>query len=81
VLDVGCGTGAITREIDEAVAPGSEVLGIDVSAELIQRATAAASQPNVRFAVADFCQLATTDRYDVVTAARVLQWLSDPSAP
>jgi ubiquinone/menaquinone biosynthesis C-methylase UbiE len=31
VLDVGCGAGAITRGIAEAVAPGGHALGLDVT--------------------------------------------------
>ena len=35
VLDAGCGTGAITRGIAQAVSPGGAVCGIDVNARLI----------------------------------------------
>jgi 2-polyprenyl-3-methyl-5-hydroxy-6-metoxy-1,4-benzoquinol methylase len=38
VLDVGCGTGAITRGIADAVAPAGRAVGIDVSEELLGRA-------------------------------------------
>src|SRR5580700_8382048 len=54
VLDVGCGTGAITLGIARAVSPGGAVCGIDVNVGLIARADAAsAGQGNVRFEVAD----------------------------
>ncbi len=31
VLDIGCGTGTITRGIAEAVAPHGEVVGVDIN--------------------------------------------------
>ncbi len=80
VLDVGCGTGAITRGIARAVSPGGAVLGTDVNAGLIARATAAsAGQRNVRFEVADILRDRREPTFDIVTCARVLQWLADPS--
>ncbi|MEM7600209.1 MAG: methyltransferase domain-containing protein [Verrucomicrobiota bacterium] len=38
VLDLGCGTGVVTRQLIESLAPGSEVHGGDVSAELLKQA-------------------------------------------
>ena len=79
VLDVGCGSGAITRGIAEAVTPGGTVVGIDLSDHLIARAIAEHSdQENLRFASADVMNLGYRDHFDVVTSARVLQWLFDP---
>jgi ubiquinone/menaquinone biosynthesis C-methylase UbiE len=82
VLDVGCGTGAITEGIAQAVAPAGEVVGIDVNAELIAHArTRAARHPNLSFEVADIAALARDSRrFDVVTAARLLLWLEDPAS-
>jgi ubiquinone/menaquinone biosynthesis C-methylase UbiE len=82
VLDVGCGTGAITEGIAQAVAPGGQVVGIDVSKELIARARARAElHANLSFELADVASLAHQPRrFDVVTAARMLLWLADPRA-
>jgi SAM-dependent methyltransferase len=80
VLDAGCGTGAITRGIAQAVSPGGAVCGIDVNARLIAQANAAsAGQPNVRFEVADIREERWEAEFDIVTCARVLQWLADPA--
>lgn len=79
VLDVGCGTGAITRGIAHAVSPDGAVCGIDVNADLIARArTASAEHRNLRFEVADIHDERWEATFDVVTSARVLQWLTDP---
>jgi SAM-dependent methyltransferase len=81
VLDVGCGSGAITRGIAEAVGPSGRVVGIDVSPELVSVARSSAPDAaNLRFEVADIRRHAFRDEFDVVSAARILQWLPDPDA-
>jgi SAM-dependent methyltransferase len=80
VLDVGCGTGAITRGIAAAVSPAGAVCGIDINADLIARAKAAAvGYPSLRFEVADIREARWDAAFDIVTSARVLQWLADPA--
>ncbi len=79
VLDVGCGTGAITRGIAEAVGPAGEVVGIDTNVDFIAEARRAHARiPGLTFEVADVYSLPFHDAFDIVTAARVLQWLSAP---
>lgn len=79
VLDAGCGTGAITRHIAEKVAPWGFVVGMDSNAPLIQQARQKHQNiPNLRFAVADIYHLPCAGVFDIVTAARVLQWLAEP---
>jgi ubiquinone/menaquinone biosynthesis C-methylase UbiE len=81
VLDVGCGAGAITRGIAEAVGPSGRVVGIDISEELLALALQSHAGPaNLSFEIADVTRHRYRDEFDVVTAARVLQWLADPGA-
>ena len=81
VLDVGCGMGAITRGIAEAVGRSGLVVGVDRDRRLIERARVhAGSVPNLRFEEADATGLDYEARFDVVTAARTLQWIADPGA-
>jgi SAM-dependent methyltransferase len=81
VLDVGCGTGAITRGIAEAVGPAGVVVGLDRDRGLIERAHVhCASLPNLHFEEGDATRLDYEARFDVVTAARALQWIDDPKA-
>ena len=80
VLDVGCGTGAITRGIADAVSLAGTVCGIDINADLIARASAAsAGYRNLRFEVADVHDERWDVAFDLVISARVLQWLADPA--
>jgi ubiquinone/menaquinone biosynthesis C-methylase UbiE len=76
VLDVGCGSGSITAGIAKHLHPKGSVTGIDVSGHLI----AAAQQQyegidNLGFEVADINGFSGGRRFDVITSARVLQWL------
>jgi len=54
VLDVGCGCGATSLELADAVGPTGTVVGLDVSAPMLERArTRAGERPGVSFVVAD----------------------------
>jgi ubiquinone/menaquinone biosynthesis C-methylase UbiE len=79
VLDVGCGTGAITRGIAEMVGPTGRVVGVDSNPALIDKARQAyGAIPGLEFAIGDIFSLPYRDEFDIVTSARVLQWLSNP---
>lgn len=56
VVDLGCGGGATSRAIAAAVAPGGEVVGLDISSDLVgeaQRRADAAGLANARFVCGD----------------------------
>jgi SAM-dependent methyltransferase len=81
VLDVGCGTGAITAGMAKMVGPDGTVLGIDRDdANLAIAAQENGGIENLRFEVADILTLADSfdHRFDIVTAARAIQWISEP---
>jgi ubiquinone/menaquinone biosynthesis C-methylase UbiE len=79
ILDVGCGTGAITRGVADAVQPGGRVVGLDSHAGLIAEARERhAGVPGLSFEVGDVYDLSHRDAFDIVSAARVLQWLPAP---
>lgn len=81
VLDVGCGSGSITAGIAAHLAPIGMVKGIDVSEHLIAQAKHQyASFDNLQFSVADISDFAENEKFDLITSARVLQWLPNPSA-
>src|SRR5437868_1658805 len=54
VLDIGCGTGTITRGIAEAVAPSEHVVGFDINEALLAEARRMHSDiPNLSFVAGD----------------------------
>ena len=77
VLDVGCGTGAITAGIAQAVAPGGCCIGIDRDESLLE--IARQDHPGVRFEQGDALSMEFDAAFDIVTAARTVQWVADPA--
>ncbi|PKB29680.1 class I SAM-dependent methyltransferase [Pseudonocardia alni] len=81
VLDVGCGTGALSREAAQQV-PAGTVLGLDLSGRMIERArelTAAAGITNARFEHAD-AQVHTFSPagFDVIVSCFGSTFFADP---
>lgn len=73
VLDLGCGDGALTRQIAEA---GAEVIGVDASAEMVSAAVARGLDARV----ADARALTFVDCFDAVFSNAVLHWIPDADA-
>jgi ubiquinone/menaquinone biosynthesis C-methylase UbiE len=80
VLDVGCGTGAITSGIAAAVGTNGSVVGVDRDESLLDLARHEyAGIRNLRFVLDDATSLSYSHQFDIVTSARTLQWISDPA--
>jgi ubiquinone/menaquinone biosynthesis C-methylase UbiE len=82
VLDVGCGSGVIARDVARRVQPNGRVVGIDPSPALIAAARELASATDVAtsisFRVGDCRALPLADHsFDVVIAATVLTHVPD----
>lgn len=79
VLDVGCGSGAITAGIAELTGPAGQVTGIDPSDHLIEQARRHFSHlDNTSFEIADINTYQPGRKFNVITSARVLQWVNNP---
>ena len=73
VIDLGCGPGPLTKRLADAF-PGSDVLGIDSSQEMLEQASEL-SRPGLRFE-----QRAIEDvdgEWDLVFTHAAIQWLPD----
>jgi SAM-dependent methyltransferase len=83
VLDVGCGTGAITADIAKVVGRGGMVVGLDRDdANLAIARQEHGDTDNLRFENGDILTIDFEGDFnrgfDIVTAARTLQWISGP---
>jgi len=83
VLDIGCGCGDTTLEIARRVAPGGEVLGLDISAPMLEVAldrAAAEGATAAGFRQAD-AQMATFDApFDAAFSRFGVMFFADPNA-
>ena len=78
-LDVGCGSGILTRAILELAAP-SEVVGIDPSDGFLAYARAQTADARVRFEAADARRLPFEAAvFDTVVSGLVLNFVADPA--
>jgi trans-aconitate 2-methyltransferase len=72
VLDIGCGTGHLTRAIAER---GANVIGTDFSPAMIERARA--NYPDIRFEVADASNFTLAEPVDAIFSNAVFHWVHD----
>lgn len=70
VLDLGCGTGILTKELSLRV---GKVLGADASADMVRRAREL--YPGVKFEVLDALAMEWKDKWDVVFSNAVFHWI------
>lgn len=76
VVDLGCGTGELTRRLADAL-PGSEVTGVDSSPEMLERANALAGG-RLRFELGSI--EAAEGSWDLVFSHAAIHWVDDHRA-
>jgi ubiquinone/menaquinone biosynthesis C-methylase UbiE len=82
VLDVGCGSGDVTRLAATLVGPSGSVLGIDMDAESVASARARAAQlgfDNVTFEVGEAASFAQPRSFDALVARFFLMHQPSPA--
>jgi trans-aconitate 2-methyltransferase len=78
VVDLGCGTGELTRALHQRVGAAG-TLGLDISPEMLARSAAFAGD-GVRFERGDVADFAAGGAYDVVFSNAALHWVPDHPA-
>lgn len=79
VLDVGCGTGAISKDIATLVGPTGKVIGIDYTEYFIESGKETYAEiENLELYHADLYTYEPEEKFDLIVSARTLQWLSGP---
>lgn len=72
VIDLGCGTGELTAQLHDLL-PYSQVLGIDSSAQMLEKAQG--DNKSLRFELKEIQDL--QGQWDIIFSNAALQWLPD----
>jgi trans-aconitate 2-methyltransferase len=72
IVDIGCGPGNSTRVLRNAW-PAADVVGLDNSNEMIQKAKA--TYPGGRWILADAADWQSSEKYDLVFSNATVQWI------
>jgi trans-aconitate methyltransferase len=75
ILDLGCGTGQLTRKIADS---GAEVLGLDASPEMIGQARQ--NYPELRWFLRDASSMNFNGEFEAVFSNAALHWMLDSGA-
>jgi trans-aconitate 2-methyltransferase len=73
IVDLGCGTGELTRELHELLA-ASETLGIDSSESMLLKALGTST---LHFQLGDIASFTTANPFDLVFSNAALHWIPD----
>lgn len=79
ILDVGSGAGQIIRHLLETARPDAEIVGFDLSFEMLKRARDRMKSDRPAFVAADMMKMPFRDNcFDCITCGYVLEHIPDP---
>ncbi len=79
ILDIGCGTGSISKDIAMRVGKNGRVIGIDNTKAVIENGKKSYKAiQNLALIHSDLFHFQSTLKFDLIIAARMLQWLTTP---
>lgn len=77
VLDIGCGTGSISRDIANRVGKNGFVVGIDNTNSFIESGKKLfEATENLSLVHSDLFEFESEEKFDLIVSARTFQWLS-----
>lgn len=76
VVDLGCGTGALTHVLHERL-QARRTLGIDRSARMLEDAPRFELPPGLRFELGDITSFSAQGEYDVIFSNAAFHWVED----
>ena len=79
VLDLGCGTGYLTKVLSERVGPQGKVVAVDPDGERLKIAREKYSASNIEYIQADD-KTFPPDQYDIIFCNTVIHWIHDKEA-
>ncbi|MCU0640495.1 MAG: malonyl-ACP O-methyltransferase BioC [Candidatus Margulisbacteria bacterium] len=74
ILDLGCGTGRLTRQLADLF-PQASVVGLDIAPGMIEVA-GREGRPNLHFMVGDGEEVTGVEEWDLIVSNATLQWLN-----
>ena len=81
VLDIGSGPGFLASDLANATGPTGKVVGVDISEQMVDRATARSTQAWLSYSVADAAALPFEENsFDVVVSTQVAEYVPDIDA-
>ena len=81
VIDIGSGPGFLTADLAKAVGPQGRALGVDLSPQMVARATDRAGHPALEYAQGDAGTLPVPDEsFDVAVSVQVAEYVPDIAA-
>ena len=76
ILDIGCGTGNYTQILHRKF-PNADILGIDISREMLEIASSKIKREKIKFIRADAEKLTLNKKFDLITSNASFQWLDN----
>ena len=79
ILDLGCGTGGLTKLLAKKVGVEGKVVAVDPDGERLKVGREKYSASNIEYAQADDKTFPTATQYDLMFCNATIHWISDKS--
>ncbi|KDR96634.1 malonyl-CoA O-methyltransferase [Peptoclostridium litorale DSM 5388] len=76
ILEIGCGTGYVTRKLANDY-PNAQITAVDIAPGMIELVKSTIQNNNIDFICADIEEIYIVDNYDLIVSNATFQWLND----